>query len=212
MLSTALVCTFATAAIAHDFWIDAETLRPTPGSTVAVYIRGGHYFPSSEIALADRLIGDFISEIATGRATIASRIEGKQRVATLDIASNEAHRITLQIRRPQQEDPVAWAALYLVPAGAQSDPAAYPRGVGLEIVPRTRIDEARKGIAIPFAVLRDGAPIRAKFQILAAEGGTAWLESKENDPALFTPRKSGRHLALVTDRTQTATLVFEVQP
>lgn len=179
---------------------------------MSVSIRGGHYFPSSEIALADRLIGEFVLERANSRAALESRIEGKQRIASFRIDSSDTHRIALAVRRPHQEDPMAWATILLAPAGAESDPASYPRRTGLEVVPRERIETARKGVAIPFSILRDGAPIRAKFQIQAAEGGTAWLEAKRDEPALFTPRKSGRHLAIVNDQNQTATFVFEVLP
>lgn len=212
LLLNVLAWAFTTAAAAHDFWIDAESLRPAPGSTITVYIRGGHYFPSSELALADRLIGEFAVRRGDADRALDSRIDGKQRIASIDITTHQTHRIALRIRRPQQHDPIAWATLLLIPAGGESDPATYARGSGLEIVPRARIEDARKGHAFPFSILRDGAPIRATFQIQAADGGTTWLESDEHEPALFMPRKSGRHLAIVTDRTQTATLVFEVSP
>ncbi|MCS6772204.1 MAG: DUF4198 domain-containing protein [Kiritimatiellae bacterium] len=202
----------AFSASAHEIWLDAASLRPEPGQPVELFIRCGHYFPASELAVADRLIAAFYAECAGAREELASTAEGGQRRALYTAPGGCAARLTLVLKRPHLEEPAHWASLILVPQNAQSEPADYSRGQGLEIVPLARVEDARRNEPFPLAVLRDGIRIRAKVQIMAAEGGTSWVETGADLPSTFSPRKSGRHLAAVSDRGQTATLVFDVSP
>lgn len=208
-----LLIALAAQVTAHDVWLDASSLRPALGETVEIYARGGHYFPSSELAPADRVVFAFTVDRENGDEPLESQKRGKERLARISIETARVHRVALELRRPNLDRSDAWATLLIVPQGAEHEPAeAYIRGKGLEIVPRESLATARRGQAIAFSVLRDGTAIPARVQILAAERGTTWLDSTEREPAIFTPKKAGRHLALANDGGQTATLVFDVAP
>ncbi len=196
----------------HDIWIDAEPLRPAAGAEVVLYIRGGHYFPSSAIGLADRLIGSFTAATPMASRELTSAPGKNERIARLTIDESTPHRVTLTIKRPPLDEPEAWARLVLVPADGDDRPDAYAEGRGLEIVPRTPLSAARVKTPIAFELLRDGAPVTARIQILAAAGGTTWLDCRSDQPAGFIPRHAGRHLAMAQVGAQSVTLVFEVQP
>ncbi|GEM_PF-2775182 len=43
----------------HNFWIDYSNPFPEKGEKIEIYIKGGHSFPESEIAVKERLIGKF---------------------------------------------------------------------------------------------------------------------------------------------------------
>ncbi|HMP74891.1 MAG TPA: hypothetical protein PKE12_01220 [Kiritimatiellia bacterium] len=201
-----------TGGSAHEFWLDADSLRPPPDTEIAVYVRSGHYFPASALLLSDRLLRSLTVTDDVGVRDIPSVADKRERVARLLVRSNGVHRIDLTIQRPQMMKPDAWARLWLVPSGVQSDPTLYTAGQGLELAPRTPIENARVGAPLPISALRDGTPLRARIQIQAAEGGGAWINSTPDEPGEYTPRKSGRHIAIVSDGGQTSTLVFEVSP
>lgn len=203
----------AGAACGHDFWLDAEPLRPEAGASVTVWIRGGHYFPESAIALADRLIAALTVESPGGAAQpLTTAMENKERRGAFVADAARLHRLSLVIQQPRQPVPAAWAHAYVVPRGADTDPATYAAGTGLEIVPRTRLETIAANQPAMFEVLRNGQPVAARIEFVAAAGGTGWASAKPEQPAEYVPRKPGRHLAMVADGGQTATLVFEVAP
>lgn len=197
---------------AHEFWIDASDLRPEPGTEITVHARGGHYFPASALAVADRLIHRFSAATSSGSRDLASLPDKRERVARLAVSEPVLHRIELVLQRPQLDKPDAWARLLLVPTGAASDPSDYATGEGLEILPMASIESARVDVPLPLRATRDGVPLRARIQVVAAEGGVTWIDAAPEQPAAFTPRKAGRHLAMLTEDGQTASLVFDVQP
>jgi hypothetical protein len=197
---------------AHEFWLDASEYRPDTAAEITIYLRGGHYFPASALAPADRVIHRLTATSSAGTRDLSSTTEKRERRASLVISDPGLHRIDLVLQRPQLEKPDAWARLLLVPSGSTSDPAQYASGKGLEILPLMPIETARVGHSLLINVIRDGIALKARIQIVAAGGGVAWVDSMPEQPAAFTPRKPGRHLATVTDGGQTATLMFDVQP
>ncbi len=203
----------AVAALGHDFWLDAGSLRPEGPGPVAIWVRGGHYFPNSAIALADRLIASLTVETPGGESSeLQSETTGSERRGTFTPAASQLYRLSLVIQQPRQPAPIAWAHLFIVPAGAATDPAGYAASSGLEIVPRTKLESFAANSPIGFAVLRDGKPLSARIEFVAASGGGGWATAGPDQPAEFTPRGSGRHLARAREDGQTATLVFEVAP
>lgn len=198
---------------AHDFWLDADSLRIENSGPVTVWVRGGHYFPASAIALADRLVAALTVEIP-GEApqSLATEAGSKERRGSFTPDPARLQRLSLVIQQPRQATPTAWARLYIVPVNTATDPATYAAGTGLEIVPRTKLETIAVNTPIAFEVLRDGKPVAARIEFVAAAGGTGWASAKPEKPGEFIARKSGRHLALVSEGGQTATLVFEVSP
>ena len=197
---------------AHEFWLDASEFRPAVGAEITIHVRGGHYFPATALAPADRVIQRLTATSGTHTQALASTAEKRERNAGLVVSGPVLHRIDLVLQRPQLEAPEAWARLFLVPSGAASDPALYSSGEGLEILPGTPIEDARVGHALPLEAKREGTSLKARIQIVAAGGGVTWVEAAPGQPAAFTPRKPGRHLATLTDQGQTTTLVFDVLP
>ena len=197
---------------AHEFWLDASDLRPAAGAEIAIHVRGGHYFPASALAVADRLIHRFSVTTAAGTRDLASAAEKRERNARLTLSEPGLHRLDLVIQRPQLEKPEAWARLLVVAGDAASDPADYASGDGLEILPLAPIEQARVGNPVPLKVQNDGTPLQARIQVVPSAGGVAWLDAAPEKAAEFTPRSPGRHLAILTHNGQTSTLVFDVQP
>jgi hypothetical protein len=209
----ALAASAFAPALGHDFWLDAEPIRPEGAGPVTIRVRGGHYFPASAVALADRLIDSIVLEPDGAAPTrINTEAAGHERRGSVEIDAAPLHRVTLQIRQPRKPAPAAWARVFIVPHGAATNPEMYAAGAGLEIVPRAPLETIAVGTAVPFDVLRDGQPIAARIEFVAAAGGASWVEARPPQSAMFTPRKPGRHLALIRAGPQTATLVFEVAP
>lgn len=199
-------------AESHDFWLDADTLRPAAGSTVKLFVRGGHYFPSSSVAPSDRVIKSFTVSAGKESFSIESRTEGRQRTAEITVRDSVTHRVDLVLQRPGTGRPDAYATLFIVPNGAVSDSALYAREEGLEIVPLKPFEAIRRNEPAALEVRQNGKPVSAKIQLLSAEGGSVWVEAGPGRPAEFRPAKAGRYLAQSEVDGQTATLVFEVLP
>jgi len=66
----AVAALFATAAAAHDFWIEPSTFHPTPGTAVGVGLRVGEYFIGDPVKRQSSAIERFLVRQADGEQAV----------------------------------------------------------------------------------------------------------------------------------------------
>ena len=205
----ALAC-WAGLADGHDLWLDVQPAAPAPDAPVTVIVGGGHYFPSSDSALSDRLVRSLQVRQPDGQlADLPSALKGKQREAMLTPREPGLHVLTLVVQKPQLAQPEYWARALLPVASGPASP--YPAaGVGLEIIPRGDLAALRVGQVLQLEIRHDGAPLEGKLQVVAEGGGADWLTARAETPAKLTLRKPGRYLITFAKGPQSCSLTFTV--
>jgi hypothetical protein len=196
---------------AHDFWLDPGTNRQAAGQSVRVAVCGGHYFPSSAIVLQDRLIQSCVVRGPAGsEQMLSSVVSGKERQGSFVPEREGVYLLSLTVQKPQLPAPEYWARAIVVTAGATSGAERCASGRGLEIVPLSGLETARPGGLLELEARRDGAAVAGKLQVLSERGGTDWIEGAPGKPARFKVKHPGRHLALLTEGSQSCSLFFVI--
>jgi hypothetical protein len=199
----------AACADAHDFWVNADSLRPEPGQTVAVQIAGGHHFPQSELILQGRLIREFTVTRHDGTTTpIALNPAGKTHESSLTIDTPGVYLLNLVIQRPQKKEPESLCRAILIPAGGDDQPGAYARNSSLEIVPGKALSQLASGDELPLELRRDGKPMATQFTVCAEKGKPQWIRSTADAPAVLQVKSGTKYLVTAIDGGQTVSLVF----
>ena len=199
------------AAAAHDIWIDVEPFTPAAGAESAVTLAGGHYFPASATVVADRLIRRAAVRLPGGGETnLVTTATARQRDGKLAFPVPGTYRMDLVLQKPQLPKPDAWAKAIVQCGSGPADLSAYAVGQGLEIVPRADLSALRPGASLPLEVHNDGVAIAGKLQVMAAAGGTAWLDARPEQPAELTVKKPGRYLVTCERGSQACSLTFIV--
>jgi hypothetical protein len=112
-------------ARAHDYWADAETLRPTPGAALDVWVAGGHAFPDAELALSPRLLRK-VSLVGPDRRRGAVSVEvaadkrHKGSVALPDAPG--VYLLDMVIQNPRHKQPQYVGRALLLAAGDEAPP------------------------------------------------------------------------------------------
>jgi hypothetical protein len=207
-----LAVALAPPARGHDYWIDVEPMPPPGDRPAAVRIAGGHYFPSSSVVLAERLIAELVVRDPDGVVTpLVSAPREKAREAAWSFDRPGLYRFRLAIRRPLLAEPEYWAtALVAAGSGGTDDPDAYAVGRGLEIVPAKPVSSLAVGAPWPVRVLLDGVPVAARVVVIPAWGKTRALSGAAGESVFLPLPVRGRYLVTATVDARTASLMFFV--
>ncbi len=200
-------------ARAHDYWADAETLRPKPGAALNVWVAGGHDFPDAELALQARLLRE-VSLVGPDRKRSAISVEvaadkrHKGSVALPEAAG--VHLLDMVIQNPRRKQPQYVGRAILLAAGDDAPPAAYALGEGLEIVPQASLARLPADGQLPVSMHKDGQPVAAALTVYPAGGKPSTGRATAERPALITVEAGRKYLITTRVGRVSVSLVFQV--
>jgi hypothetical protein len=200
-------------ARAHDYWADAETLRPTPGAALDVWVAGGHAFPDAELALSPRLLRK-VSLVGPDRRRGAVSVEvaadkrHKGSVALPDAPG--VYLLDMVIQNPRHKQPQYVGRALLLAAGDEAPPSAYALGEGLEIVPQASLARWPADGRLPVSVHKDGQPVAAALTVYPAGGKPSTGRSAAERPAIVQVEAGRQYLITTRVGRVGVSLVFQV--
>lgn len=198
-------------APAHDYWLIARPAMPEPGESVSLELTGGHRFPGSEIAVAERMLHQLEIIGPDGAENFTPVLEGKQWVANWLPPAPGVYRAVVTLKRPRDEKPFASAhAVVVVAAPDVGGVAANTRGKGLEIVPRDPVYTWTRGRDVDVDVHLDGNIIAADVGLAREGSRMMYRKSSATRPAVFHVHNSGYYLLMARHGGHVVSMSFYV--
>ncbi len=202
-------------ARAHDYWADADTLRPAPGSALNVWVTGGHDFPEVELALRADLLREVVL-VAPDRTRTEIAVkagEDKRHLGSVAIpAEPGVHLLEMVIQHPRQKQPRYVGRAILVVPGADAAPAAYATGHGAEIVPEAALDRLPADGKLPVSVRQNGEPVSATLTVYPAGGKPTVVRTAPGKPGQVSVEPGRKYLVVSSVNRLPVSLVFSVEP
>lgn len=98
---------------AHDHWILPSNFNPNVGDTVEIYVRSGHHFPESEMALSDKIVHEvFVITPDNQKVNISTTINDKERKGKYIVSQDGIYRLVLILKRKLSSEPNFYGMSY----------------------------------------------------------------------------------------------------
>ena len=211
ILAGGVVCVAAVRA--HDYWVDAGTLRPHPEEELSVWVTGGHRFPEVELPLNPRLLRD-VSLVTADRDRTAIEVhvgEDRRHLGLVTVPDEPgAYLLEMTIQHPRQERPRYMGRAILVTPGAKTGPSDYAIGHGLEIVPETSLDKFPADGELPLSVLKNGESRSATLTVYPSGERPVVARAAEDHPARIAIDPGRKYLVVSAVDRIPVSLVFSV--
>lgn len=197
---------------AHEHRIDLDDFYPAAGSTNAVYVRSGHYFPKSVLTLSEKVMRGLSVRLPDGQArSVVVEAGEHQWEGSLGPLAGGTHVFSFALKRARAAEPNYQGKAILVTGPGSDDPAAYALGAGLELVPQLPVSYLAPGQELPVLLVLDGVPIAGDLAIVPEGGRTTTAKCAPGEPAVVSVRRAGRHLITASVKGRGCSLVFSVR-
>jgi len=197
--------------LGHETWLSLGNYHPSPGDSIKVSLRNGHYYPTSSYQVKEQLIAGaavWSKGVRTDLRWQTTKIEQK---ALIMMANPGTFRLDVLLQRPRSPRPLAWIRSIGL-CGDQDNPSDYATNEGLEIVPRKPLNQVKPGNSLPLDLRRDGRNISGKLAVYFGEQPIRYLQSDEHGRVLLNGIQAGEVMLAFTDQGQSCTLTLEIQP
>ncbi len=199
------------AAWAHDHWIYPGGFRPEAGEETAFNLCSGHDFPESSFSLGDAVVSSvFIKGSGGGRVSLETERRGATRRGIFPVAEEGIYILGAILKRPGAEKPSYEARALIITGRAEDDPALYPTGEGLEIVPEKAVTSVGPGTVLPVSLYLDGLRVKGRLSVDPPGGEPFSIEMPGDGPAIVKIGPAGAYLLSAGIEGRGCSLVFEV--
>ena len=124
-------------ANAHDHWILPSNFNPNVGDTVEIYVRSGHHFPESEMALSDKIVHEvFVITPDNQKVNISTTIDDKERKGKYGVSQDGIHRILFTLKRKLSSEPNYYGMSYFSTKQSTDKKCDQVEYIKLKIIPR----------------------------------------------------------------------------
>jgi hypothetical protein len=164
-----LLPAFSISLKAHEHWLETNNMQPSPGDTIEITLNSGHYYPKSNLAIADKLIHSQVVYCGQESEHFSTQVKGKRREGTFTINEDGEHLFEIELQRPQLKEPSYICRLLL------GNPDKMVReNHGLEIIPVKDPDSS----AWRFYLFFNGQPVKGTCSMFLSEGRHVYYKSE----------------------------------
>ena len=173
ILTTIIIIFIASAALAHEHWVDVTDYLPKLEDKIRVYITSGHSFPLGEFILGEKLLIDTKIITPERKEITYSTKEDKKGVKRLSdeiaLTATGIYLVRFNLKKPQVKEPLYYAKsiihLSKVVIDKEFNPASYTLGSYLEIIPQQLLTTLKKDDELTLKVLCDNKPLKETLEI-----------------------------------------------